>query len=134
MRLLRLLRHSSLLFASRAMSASAAGADVSVVYVTAPSDEVARRLAALLVQERRLAACVNIVPGVTSVYEWEGAVQQDAETLLIIKTLTAAVPELTEAVQQSHPYDCPEVVAMPVTGGSEPYLQWVRDTVRPKQP
>ena len=130
---LRLLRSAGLLSASRAMS-SAAGSELSVVYVTAPSDEVARRLAALLVQERRLAACVNIVPGVTSVYEWEGAVQQDAETLLIIKTRTAAVAELAAAVRESHPYDCPEVVALPVHGGSEPYLQWVRDAVPPKQP
>ncbi|KAF0298338.1 Protein CutA [Amphibalanus amphitrite] len=84
---LRLLRHLCPSSAARAMSAAAgaaAGADLSVVYVTAPSDEVARRLAALLVQERRLAACVNIVPAVTSVYEWEGEVHHDNETLLII--------------------------------------------------
>ncbi|XP_043204908.1 divalent-cation tolerance protein CutA-like [Amphibalanus amphitrite] len=134
---LRLLRHLCPPSATRAMSAAAgtgSGADLSVVYVTAPSDEVARRLATLLVQERRLAACVNIVPAVTSVYEWEGEVHHDNEVLLIIKARAESVPELAAAVRQSHPYDCPEVLALPVLGGSEPYLQWVRDTVRPKQP
>lgn len=136
---LQLLRHAGLLSATRAMSAAttngaaAAASEHSVVYVTAPSNDVARRLASLLVKERRLAACVNIVPGVTSVYEWEGAVQEDPETLMIIKTRTDALQELTKAVQEAHPYDCPEVVALPIQGGSEEYLKWVSDTVRPKE-
>ncbi|XP_037087640.1 LOW QUALITY PROTEIN: protein CutA, chloroplastic-like, partial [Pollicipes pollicipes] len=106
--------------------------ELSVVYVTAPSHEVAKKLAAMLVKERQLAACVNIVPGLTSVYEWEGVVQEDTEALMIIKTRSALLEELTAAVVQQHPFDCPEVLALPVQGGSAPYLKWVSDTARGK--
>jgi periplasmic divalent cation tolerance protein len=137
--------------ASAAAAAAAAAAPPSpavVCYVTAPSEAVATALSRALVSAH-LAACVNIVPGVRSVYFWEGKVCEDAELLLIIKTraelvgaarvcarvrslhmLTSCVRgpgALTEAVLALHPYDTPEVVALPVVGGSAPYLAWLHD-------
>ncbi len=100
--------------------------DVAVVYCTAPSPEVARSLAKHLVEEpQRLAACVNLLPGVTSIYSWKGKVEEDSEVLMIIKTRKALVPALTEEIKAKHPYEVPEVVAIPAIGGSESYLRWV---------
>merc|ERR1711874_408874 len=100
-------------------------------FVTAPSAEVAKDLAAGLVTAR-LAACVNIMPGVTSVYEWEGKVNTDPEVLMMIKTRTSRVPELTEFVQKNHPYDVPEVITTSIEGGSAAYLSWLGDMVPEK--
>jgi periplasmic divalent cation tolerance protein len=99
--------------------------DLLVVYVTAPDADVATRLAHALVGEG-LAACVNMVPGVRSVYLWEGALHEDAEVLLIVKTTTDRIDALTERVVALHPYTLPEVLALPVHGGHTPYLDWVR--------
>ena len=98
---------------------------VHVVLVTAPDSEVAAELARRLVEEG-LAACVNLVPGVRSIYRWQGAVQEDAEILLIAKTRAALVDALVTRVRALHPYELPEVVALAVVAGSEPYLDWVR--------
>ncbi|EIE25634.1 hypothetical protein COCSUDRAFT_83641, partial [Coccomyxa subellipsoidea C-169] len=98
-------------------------------YVTVPSQEVAEKLAALLVNpDHRLAACVNIVPGLTSIYWWEGKVNKDAELLLMIKTQTHLVPKLTEVVKSNHPYDECEVISLPITGGSSSYIKWIHDS------
>ena len=99
-----------------------------IVFITASSTEEAERIAHALVEER-LAACVNIVPGVTSVYRWEGQVQCDAEVLLIAKTVEASVARLVRRVKDLHSYDVPEVVALPITGGSPEYLAWLADSV-----
>ncbi|UCD25870.1 MAG: divalent-cation tolerance protein CutA [Gemmatimonadota bacterium] len=99
-----------------------------VVLSTAPAKPVASRLAKALV-ERKLAACVNIVGGVHSLYMWKGKMKQDAEVLLVCKTTAERLPDLTAMLQQEHPYDCPEVVALPVIGGSADYLRWVIDAV-----
>lgn len=99
--------------------------DVRVVLVTAPDDDVAARLARSVV-EAGLAACVNRVPGVRSVYAWEGEIHDDAEVLLVMKTTTDRLEGLTARIETEHPYDCPEVVALPVVGGSQSYLDWVR--------
>ncbi len=98
---------------------------VQVVLLTAPDAEVGARIARQLVEEG-LAACANLVPGVRSIYRWQGAVQEDAEVLLIVKTRAALVGALAERVRALHPYELPEVVALPVAGGSAPYLDWVR--------
>lgn len=95
-----------------------------VVLVTAPPRS-ARRLARALV-DRRLAACVNLVPGVGSVYRWKGRVEEARETLLVIKTAAPRVGALLAAVRELHPHDCPEAIALPVTAGLEAYLDWVR--------
>ncbi|MBI3324231.1 MAG: divalent-cation tolerance protein CutA [Candidatus Omnitrophica bacterium] len=99
-------------------------ADVVVVFLTCPSTKVARRIAQTLIAQR-LAACVNILPGVDSVFWWEGKVDRARETLLIIKTTRARFRELQPAVRRSHPYDVPEILALPVAVGSPAYLDWV---------
>jgi periplasmic divalent cation tolerance protein len=96
-----------------------------VVLVTAPDAEVGARIGRALVEEG-LAACANLVPGIRSIYRWEGAVHDDAEVLLIVKTRAALSSALAARVRALHPYRLPEVLALPVAGGSEPYLDWVR--------
>ena len=103
--------------------------DVRVVYVTAPTAEVAESLARSLVGEG-LAACVNLLPGIRSIYRWEGAVQDEAEVLLIVKTVAERLPALTARVVELHPYDVPEVVVLPVEAGFAPYLEWIRVSTR----
>ena len=98
--------------------------EVIVVLCTAPSDEVGAQLARGLL-EARLAACVNLVPGVRSFYRWEGAVQDDAEVQLVIKTVPALVERVDRWLAEHHPYDTPEVIALPVSAGSRAYLEWV---------
>ncbi len=94
------------------------------VYITASDRDEARRLARALV-ENRLAACANIFDGMTSVYRWEGAVQESGEAVVVAKTREDLVPALTEAVTELHSYDCPCVVSLPLTGGSEEFLAWI---------
>lgn len=102
--------------------------DVSVVLVTAPDGDTAERLGRLLVEER-LAACVNVVPAITSIYRWEGRVESDQETLLVIKTSTGGFETLRRRVVELHPYDTPEVLALDVRNGSREYLDWVLGSV-----
>lgn len=99
-----------------------------VVLSTAPDREVARGLATALV-ERKLAACVNLVPGLESHYWWEGRVQNDSEVLLICKTSREHLDELSDLLVDRHPYDCPEVVALPIVGGYKNYLDWIAASV-----
>jgi periplasmic divalent cation tolerance protein len=93
---------------------------------TAPDAE---RIATVLV-ERGLAACVNVVPGVTSIYRWKGAVERDLELLLVIKTRADRFEALREALVSLHPYELPELIALPVEGGSLPYLAWLDEATR----
>ncbi len=97
--------------------------DVRLVLVTAPVEE-APGLARRLVEER-LAACVNLLPPVDSIYRWEGRVEEGRERLLVIKTTRARVGELRSRVETLHPYEVPEFVVVPVEGGSDAYLGWV---------
>lgn len=99
-----------------------------VVYCSCPDEACAGRLADALVEER-LAACVTRLPGATSVYRWEGSVHRDPEVLLIIKTTAGRLANLTARIEALHPYEVPEVIAVPVAGGSERYLSWVGQTV-----
>ncbi len=92
--------------------------------VTAPDREVAGRIARALVDER-LAACVNILPGITSVYRWEGAVETGEEVLLLAKTMRSGLDALTARVVELHPYDVPEVIAVEIGGGLPAYLEWI---------
>lgn len=100
--------------------------DARVVLTTAPDRETAERLGRLLVAER-LVACANVVDGITSIYRWEGDVERDPETLVIFKTTGERVDAVVGRVAELHPYDVPEVIALPVVGGHGPYLTWVRD-------
>jgi periplasmic divalent cation tolerance protein len=99
-----------------------------IVLCTCPDRATAERIAETVVGER-LAACVNIVPGLTSVYRWEGQIQHDAELLLLIKTRQAAYPLLEGRVRELHPYQIPEIVALPIQTGSAAYLDWIADHV-----
>jgi periplasmic divalent cation tolerance protein len=96
------------------------------VYMTAGSREEARRIGRTLVEER-LAACVNIIDGMNSMYWWQGAVQDEQETVLIAKTRAELLERLTERVRALHSYSCPCVVALPIEGGNPAYLQWLAD-------
>ena len=96
----------------------------SLCYITAPSMQVAELIARVLVT-KRLAACVNIVPGVTSIYEWEGKTERSEEFLMIAKTRTQLVDDLIGEVKRNHPYDVPEIISTPLGPGSTEYLKWV---------
>lgn len=98
--------------------------DAAVLLSTCPP-ETAPQLARFLV-EHRLVACVNIVPQVSSVYRWKGKVQSDSESLLVIKAAAGEVGRIIDELQRVHPYETPEIVAMPVTGGSTRYLEWIQ--------
>lgn len=93
-----------------------------------PEGAPAAHLAETLVGER-LAACVNRLPGVVSTYRWEGRVDENSETLLLIKTTADRLAELTARISELHPYELPEVVAVPLVGGLEHYLDWIRSSV-----
>jgi periplasmic divalent cation tolerance protein len=99
-----------------------------VVFMTAPNAEEAGRLADTLVEER-LAACVQILPQMESVYRWQGKIERQKEVLLIAKTVTSRFAELDRKVRVLHSYETPEIVAFPLTAGSEPYLQWLSASV-----
>jgi periplasmic divalent cation tolerance protein len=92
---------------------------------TAPDAEHAARIARALVDER-LIACANLVPGLTSIYRWQGEVQSGTEVLLLMKTRRALVPHLKERLPQLHPYQVPELVVTEISDGLAPYCAWVR--------
>lgn len=98
--------------------------DLSLIYATFPDIGVAEAIAGMLV-ERRLVACANILPNMISIYRWKGRTEQDTEVSMIAKTRTALVAETTAAIVEAHPYETPAVVAVPVTGGSDPFLKWI---------
>ncbi len=100
--------------------------DIRLLYCTCPDTETAQKIARALVESKQ-AACVNIVPGLRSIYHWKGEVQEDAECLLLIKTQAPRVTSVTESILSLHPYELPEVIAVPVIAGYAPYLDWVRD-------
>jgi periplasmic divalent cation tolerance protein len=102
---------------------------VCVVLMTAPNAEKAGELAHALVGER-LAACVNVVPGLRSIYRWEGAVQDESELLLVAKTTADRFDALQQRVLALHPYEVPEVLRLEVEQGHLPYLDWVRESTR----
>ena len=108
---------------SRSSQADEAAA-VRVVLVTAP-EGAASELARTLVRER-LAACVNLIPGVRSIYRWKGELEEDDEVLLVAKTRSDRVAALAERVRELHPSELPETLALPAVGGSAAYLDWVR--------
>src|SRR5262245_23542546 len=101
-----------------------------VCFVTFPDEETARRVARALVEER-LAACVNVIGGVRSIYSWKGSVCDDAEVMGVVKTTAARFEALRARVAALHPYEVPEVIALPVEAGHAPYLDWLRASVSP---
>jgi periplasmic divalent cation tolerance protein len=112
----------------RARPCSAAAAmSALIVYCCVPDQDVADRIARSLVEEG-LAACVNRLPGVVSTYRWQGGTHVDAELLLLIKTTRARFESLRARIVELHPYELPEVIAVDVALGHEPYLAWVAET------
>ncbi|XP_054157077.1 protein CutA homolog [Oppia nitens] len=103
----------------------------SLAYVTAPDDTVAKQIASKLVADQ-LAACVNIVPGITSVYRWKGNVETDSEVMMIIKTRTDRINELTELVKANHPYEVFELISVPIQNGNPDYLKWLDESIPKK--
>ncbi len=99
-----------------------------VVLITAPDLSAAQKLARTVL-EQKLAACVNIIPGITSLFWWQNKIDEQTEVLLVSKTVRAKVSALIAAVKQAHPYEVPEIIALPIVEGSEDYLRWVRDSV-----
>jgi len=99
-----------------------------VVLITAPPGD-AGRIARTLVEEK-LAACVNVVEGVRSIYWWQGRVEEDGETLLVAKTLLSLMPRLIERVKEIHPYTVPEIIALPIIAGNPEYLAWMEESTR----
>ena len=104
-----------------------------VVFSTVGRAEDAERIARALV-ERRLAACVNVVPGLVSVYRWKGKLEKDDERLLVIKTRRDRFAALREALASLHPYELPEILALPVESGSPAYLEWLDESVAEPAP
>ncbi|MEB3231146.1 MAG: divalent-cation tolerance protein CutA [Leptolyngbyaceae bacterium] len=102
-----------------------------VVLVTTATGDEARAIAHTLVQQS-LAACVNIVP-IQSIYTWDGAVQEDSEWQLIIKTRTSCWTALEQTIRSLHPYDVPEMICLPIEAGFAPYLSWITEMTSPNQ-
>ncbi|PZD71697.1 Divalent-cation tolerance protein CutA [Acaryochloris thomasi RCC1774] len=100
-----------------------------LVLVTAPSREVADAIATPLVQEK-LAACISLMP-VTSIYTWDNQLQKDEEWQLLIKTELSHFPDLETRILALHPYDIPEIIAVPLSAGTQPYLSWITAQVKP---
>ena len=98
--------------------------DVLLVLTNVPDHEAAREMARDLV-ERRVAACVNLLPGVSSIYQWQGKVEETAEVTMLIKTARDRYAELEAAIKEAHPYELPEIIAIPVVSGLPGYLSWV---------
>jgi periplasmic divalent cation tolerance protein len=100
-----------------------------LVLCTCPDKEVAETIASQLV-EGGLAACVNRIADITSVYMWQSELESAAEELLLIKSTTAAWDELQQTISRLHPYELPEIIAVPITAGSDAYLNWIRESTR----
>ena len=103
--------------------------DKIVMFSTTGTEEEARKIARALV-EAHLAACVNIVPGITSMYRWQGNIEESAEFLLIIKTGRALTAEVQAAIERVHSYDLPEAIAVPIVDGSGRYLDWLEQGLK----
>jgi periplasmic divalent cation tolerance protein len=106
-----------------------APADLLIVLCACPDEAVATRIATALV-DQGLAACVNRVPGVRSLYRWDGQLQDDAEVLLAIKTTAGRYGQVEGLIAAQHPYELPEVLALPVVAGSARYMDWVRQATK----
>ncbi|VWU51312.1 protein CutA, putative [Hepatocystis sp. ex Piliocolobus tephrosceles] len=100
-----------------------------VAYVTTPSKDVAENISNILLKEK-LVSCVNIVPGILSMYHWKGEIAKDNEVLMMIKTKKKLFGEIVNCVKKHHPYEIPEVIAVPIIHGSKDYLDWVSNSVK----
>ena len=99
--------------------------ELSWVYMTAGSLQEARRIGKKII-EKKLAACINVIEGMRSLYQWEGELQEDIETVMVAKTRHELVPDLTRTVQSLHSYECPCILELPVRSGNPEFLDWIR--------
>jgi periplasmic divalent cation tolerance protein len=102
--------------------------DKQIILTTAGSEEEAKKIARAMV-ERRLAACVNIIPQMESIYRWQGKVDESREWLLLIKTSAALFPAVRDAIRELHSYDLPECIALNIADGNKEYLKWLENSV-----
>ncbi len=109
------------------MAAAPPPADALMVWMTAPSEPVALDLVRALV-DARLAACGTLLPGARSVYRWDGAIQDEPEVLILLKTRAELLPALQARALELHPYEVPEMLAVPVSAGNPAYLRWIADS------
>ena len=100
--------------------------DLQLVLCSVPNRETAEHIAETLVSEQ-LAACVNIIPGIVSVYRWKEAIEKDEELLLLIKTTRNRYESLEQRIQALHPYELPEIIAVPIQTGQTDYIQWIEN-------
>ncbi|HPA17672.1 MAG TPA: divalent-cation tolerance protein CutA [Verrucomicrobiae bacterium] len=106
--------------------------DIRVVLISVPDIGSGVGLARALLEERAV-ACVNLMQGVESLYWWEGRIEQSAEILLVAKTVAGALESVERVVRENHPYECPEILALPVAEGAGRYLSWLRESVRARE-
>jgi periplasmic divalent cation tolerance protein len=99
-----------------------------VTFITTSGDEESRKIAQALL-DKKLAACVNIVPQIESLYVWKGEIESDIESLMIVKTTRDVIPQLIEEVRNNHSYEVFETICLPIAQGYEPYLRWISDVV-----
>ena len=104
--------------------------DAIIVLITVPTQDVGTAIAQALVEER-LAACVNLVPGITSWFRWEGKVQAEPEVLLLVKSGRGLFEALAARVRSLNPYTVPEIIALPIVAGDQSYLSWIKDSTSP---
>jgi len=100
-----------------------------VLFITTANTEEAQRISRALLEQKKV-ACVNIVPGVSSFFWWQDKIDSAQENLLIVKTKASQLNELVRLVKELHSYDVPEIIAMPIVGGSQDYLEWIGNEVK----
>jgi len=103
-----------------------------IVLVTAKNSREASRIAAKLV-EGKLIACANVIKGVHSIFRWQGKIDKANETLLILKSKKSCLPKIVKMIKKYHSYDVPEIIALPITGGSRNYLNWIKSNCSAKK-
>ena len=103
--------------------------DKVVIFITTSSEEEAHYIANLLLNQRKV-ACINIIPKVDSIFWWQGKLEGAKESLLVVKTLASLLPEVVSLVKGAHSYQVPEIIALPILGGSEDYLKWIDSEVK----
>lgn len=101
----------------------------SIAYVTTPDETVAKQLARGLI-DRKLAACINIIPKITSIYQWEGELNEDSEVMMMIKTGTHCIDEISKYIRENHPYKVAEVISIPIENGNPPYMDFINQSLK----
>ena len=100
-----------------------------IVFCTSPSSEISNQIAEECIR-KKIAACCNIIPGINSIYEWEGKVEKSEEQLLLIKSTEDNFKVIENTINSIHPYDVPEIISVKLNDGNEPYLKWINQSIR----